>query len=308
MEDFLDIPPYIWKGVFSLLKVLGAGLLLAIFATKYQKRKEIELQVKANVLKLQLDTYVRLNSLFAELQTLIAPPLQKEAFFESIIDTETLHVKYMEYSSIFDSEKNFDDYYHRLVSFQHSEHIYMQYSVDQKLQEFIGYLTEVKEFLDAFCDTENAVYTGRDKKIAEEHIKLAYQLTGICLQNDIIRFYGQMDQMLAYEVSHISLSYRSHFFKSLKDKILKPVCEYLERYMAEDNWKGKLTCWFYYHTIFRTYGNSVLLMKMPTITMHMAYIHSSHKISPEEWYDEPEKMRPLLESFYFVFKSNLHHG
>ena len=52
MENFLNIPSYIWKGMFSLAKVLGTGLLLAVFATKYQKRKEIELQVKANVLKL----------------------------------------------------------------------------------------------------------------------------------------------------------------------------------------------------------------------------------------------------------------
>lgn len=55
MDEFLNIPSYIWKGIFSLAKVLGTGLLLAFFATKYQKRKEIELQVKANVLKLQLE-------------------------------------------------------------------------------------------------------------------------------------------------------------------------------------------------------------------------------------------------------------
>lgn len=308
MEDFLNVPPYIWKGVFSLAKVLGAGLLLAFFATKYQKRKEIELQLKANVLKLQLDTYVRLNALFAEIQTIIAPPLQKEAFFESVIDAEELGVKYMEYSSFFDSEEKFDDYYRKLVSIHHSEHIYMQYSVSQKLQEFIGYLTEVKKFLDAFCDTERAVYTGGEKKIADEHIRLGYQLMGICLQNDMARFYGQMDQMLAYEVSHISLSYRNHYFKSLKDKILEPICEYLERYMDEDNWKGRFTSWFYYHTIFRTYGNSVLLVRMPLITMHLAYIHASHRVTPEEWFDNQESTRAMLEKFYVVFKSNLHHG
>lgn len=307
MEEFLNIPSYIWKGIFSLAKVLGAGLLLAFFATKYQKREEIELQVKANVLKLQLETYVRLNALYAEIQTVIAPPLKMEAFFDSIIDTETMGVKYMEYSSLFDSEEKFDDFYHRIVSINYSDHIYMQYSVSQKLQEFIGYLSEVKLFMDAFCDTEHALYK-EDEKIANDHIRLGYQLTGICLQNDLTRFYGQMDQMLAYEVSHISLSYRSHYLKSIKDRLMKPLCEYLERYMDEDNWKGQLAGWFYYHTIFRTYGNSVLLVRMPTITMHLAYIHSSHKVAPEEWYDDQKKVRPYLEEFYNVFTSYLHYG
>ena len=308
MEDFLNIPSYIWNGLFSLFKVLGAGLLLAVFATKYQKRKEIELQVKANVLKLQLETYVKLNALYAEIQTQIAPPLHMEDFFDGIIDKETMGVKYMEYTSFFDSEEKFDDFYHRLVSIHNSDHIYMQYSVIQKLKEFISYLTEIKEFMDAFCDTEHYVYKGDDEMIAKEHIRLGYQLTGICLQNDLTRFYGQMDQMLAYEVSHISLSYRSHYFKSIKDRIMKPLCEYLERYMDEDNWKGRLTGWFYYHMIFRTYGNSVLIMRMPTITMHLAYIHSSHKVTPEEWYENQDRTRSLLDEFYHVFKSNLHHG
>lgn len=89
---------------------------------------------------------------------------------------------------------------------------------------------------------------------------------------------------------------------------MKPLCEYLERYMDEDNWKGRLTGWFYYHTIFRTYGNSVLVMRMPTITMHLAYIHSSHKVTPEEWYENQDRTRSLLDEFYHVFKSNLHHG
>ena len=92
-EDFLTLPAYIWKGIFSVLKVLGAGLLLGIFATKYQKRKEIELQVKADVLKLQLETYVKLNALVSRIRTIIAPPPIKEAYFQEIIDTGSLNIR-----------------------------------------------------------------------------------------------------------------------------------------------------------------------------------------------------------------------
>ena len=77
--------------------------------------------------------------------------------------------------------------------------------------------------------------------------------------------------------------------------------------MDEDNWKGRFTAWFYYHAIFKNYGNSVLIVRMPTIIMHLAYIHSSHKVTPEEWYDEQDRVMPLLDEFYSVFKSYLHH-
>lgn len=308
MEDFLSIPPYIWKGIFSLLKILGAGFLLALFATKYQKRKEIELQVKANVLKLQLESYVKLNAIFSEIQSIIAPPLHQEVFFASVIDTTTLGIKYMEYSSFFDSMECFDGYYKRLLKVQKSEHIYMQYSVEQKLSEFISYLTELKIFLDAFCDTEHTTALGLDKKTADEHIQKAYQLVGICVQNDMGRFYGQMDQLLAYEVSHITLSYRSHYLKSIKEKVMKFISEHLEKYIDQDNTKGRAANWFYFQVIFRSYGNSVLLTRIPTIIMHLAFLHYSRKITPEEWYDQPEKMRTLMEEFLIVYRANLHHG
>lgn len=308
MDDFLSMPPYIWKSIFSVLKVLGAGLLLALFATKYQKRKEIELQVKANILKLQLETYVRINTLFSEIQSMIAPPLRKEACFEEIIDAEKFGIRYMEYSSFFDSMEKFDDYYIRLNNLHQAGHIYMQYQVEQKFSEFMSYMSELKMFLDAFCDTEHAKELHLPEKRAEEQIQFAYQMVGICVQRDMTRFYGQMDQLLAYEVSHISLSYRSHYLKSTRDCIVKFLQEFLETYLADKGWKGRLAKLFYYKVFFRCYGNSTLLTFLPIIMTQLAYIHYSHSISPELWYDNPEKSTQLMKEFYTVFKSNLHHG
>jgi hypothetical protein len=39
-DSYLGLSPLIWKGIFSFLNVFIVGLLLALFATKYQKRKE----------------------------------------------------------------------------------------------------------------------------------------------------------------------------------------------------------------------------------------------------------------------------
>lgn len=307
-EDFLTLPAYIWKGIFSVLKVLGAGLLLGIFAAKYQKRKEIELQVKADVLKLQLETYVKLNALVSRIRTIIAPPLIKEAYFQKIIDTESLNIKYMEYSSFFDSIEAFDNYYKGLVTFHHSEHIYMQYAVEQKLSEFIGYMTELKMALDAFCDTENSSIQ-IDRNISEDHIQTSCQLTGICVQNDMTRFYCEMDQLLAYEISHISLEYRSHYMKSAKERILRHIASVLEKYIYEESAKGKLAHWFYFKILFRSYGNSTLLTKMPIIIVHWAYVHNSHKYTPEEWYNLPDdEAQEMIEEFYSIYVSNQHHG
>lgn len=306
MEDFLFIPPYIWKGIFSIIKVIGAGLILAFFATKYQKRKEIELQIKANVLKLQLDAYVKINDMISEIRSIIAPPLVKETWYEDIIEAEKFGIKYMEYSSFFDSEEKFDAYYNQLVALNHREHIYLQYRVEQKLSEYISYLTELKTFLDAYSDTERCSVFGFQAETAEVHIQEAYRITGICMQSDMNRFYAEIDRMLATEIRHISLSYRSHYIKSLREWCLEKITIILEKYLDEKSWKGNIAMWFYYHVLFRSYGNSRLLQTLPVLVVYFSYIHYSDKYTPEQFYDEEHADE--IEAFHRIFQSQLHHG
>ncbi len=309
MNEFWSIPQYIWEGIFSLLNVLGVGLLLAWFATRYQKRKEIELQLKANVLKHQLESYVKLNSAFGKIRSQIAPPLYREAYFQSIINTKIFNIKYMEYSSFFDSMGRFDEYYKSMVELQQTEHIYLQYDVEQKLSEYLNYLSEVKQFLDAYCDTERMDVLSVGKNKVEEHIRSAYQLTGICLQNDINRFYCQMDQLLAYEISHVSLGYKSHYIKSARESILKFISERMEKFIHKPDWKGKAAEWFYFKVLFRSYGNSSLINHLPMLAVHFAYLHYSDRYTPEQWLDlGEEKASNLILDFQTVFWSNLHHG
>lgn len=290
-EEFLSIPPHIWKGIFSLLKVLGAGLLLGIFASRYQKRKEIELQVKASVLKLQLQTYVRLNSLLSRIMSVIAPPLTRESFFQEIINSDLMGIRYMEYPSFFDSIDAFDSYYKELVAIHNSEHIYMQYTVERKLQELIHYLSEIKMMLDAFCDTEHTVGLLPDMETADVHIRTGVQITGICIQNDLLRFHYEMDRILSHEISHISLSYRSHYLKTFRERV--------QGYIWSKRRKWKLPA----------SGNSILAERIPVIVTYLAYVHFSHIYTPQEWYRLPkETVKEKLGEFHTVFLSNMHHG
>ncbi len=50
------------------------------------------------------------------------------------------------------------------------------------------YLTEIKELLDAFVDTEHIINNKFDDKTIQQHINLAYQVVGIALQRDFARF------------------------------------------------------------------------------------------------------------------------
>lgn len=59
---YLGLSPLIWKVSIILLSgVFIVGLLLALFATKYQKRKEVEIQIEGEILKLRLKAYERIN-------------------------------------------------------------------------------------------------------------------------------------------------------------------------------------------------------------------------------------------------------
>jgi len=63
---FLNMPPYVWKGIFEVVKILLAGIVLGTFASKYQKRKEVEMQVKGKILKARIDSLEKIDNIMIE--------------------------------------------------------------------------------------------------------------------------------------------------------------------------------------------------------------------------------------------------
>ena len=308
MNDFLNIPPYIWKDIFPILKVLGVGLLLAFFAAKYQKRKEIEIKIKGEVLKLRLRAYVKINVMLSEIQHLIAPSLYKQGEYIKMLDGFDFLFKYVEYTSFFNSEETFDDYYCRLQNLLNEEHIYLEYEIEQKLLEMINYFSEIKMMLDAFCDTEHSDGWKLSEKVVNDHIQMAYQTTGVALQNDMNRFYCQMDKLIAKQMRNISLSYKDAYLKRWHDYVHKFFAKNLEPYIEDKGCWGKVSQFFYFRILFPSYGNSLLIKNIPRLITALMFIHYSNEYTRDE-FDKlnEDDIQKKIQMFYSIYMLNYHH-
>ena len=82
--------------------------------------------------------------------------------------------------------------------------------------------------LDAFCDTEHSDGWKLSEKVVNDHIQMAYQTAGVALQNDMNRFYCQMDKLIAKQMRNISLSYKDAYLKRWRDRVHKFFAKKLE--------------------------------------------------------------------------------
>lgn len=294
----IELSPYIWTGFFKVLEVLVVGLILGLFATKYQKRKEVELKVRSNLLLRRLEALEKVHKMNCELYSFIAPDLKEQSFIYKYIDGTRFPILNIEYRKCMTSQVDFDDYYKRLAQLIQFESIYFDYDIKEKASEYLNYLSEIKMIMDAYYDVEQAdVYK----------VDFAFKVLGVALQQDFNRFYGVIDQSIAKQLRRISLSYKDQYFKGGIKKAHYNFALYLEKYLKDKGWKGNLSRKIYYGYVYKRYGNSVLLNYIGDVHNVLMYIHYSDIYSVEEFDNLPEiEIKNLIEGFYNQFKLNYH--
>ena len=294
-----SIPPYIWSGIFKLLQVLGVGLILGWFASRYQKRKEVEIKIKGNLLQKRLTTLEKVNHLNSEIYHTIAPPIPIQPDYISLLNKFDFPIYELEYSKFFDNETAFDDYYSRLGQLIIDEHIFFDYDIDRHLSEYQNYLTEIKLLLDAFCDVEH-------NKNADK-INKAYKCFGLLFQHDLRRFYVIIDQSIAKQMRKISLAYKDQYFKRIYNNIHYKLSLQSEKHLKEQNIKGKISRKIYYNYLYSHYGNSVLLRNVEYAIALLMYIHYSDKYTIQQFEGLPEEKKlELIKTFDVQFRMNYH--
>lgn len=294
----VELSPYIWTGIFKVLEVLVVGLILGLFATKYQKRKEVELKVKSNILLRRLEALEKVHKINCELYSFIAPNLEEQGFINEYIDGTRFPVLNIEYRRCMTSQVDFDDYYKRLSQLIQFESIYFDYDIKEKLSEYLNYLSEIKMIMDAYYDVEQAdVYK----------VDFAFKVLGVALQLDFNRFYGLIDQSIAKQLRSISLSYKDQYFKGGIKKAHYNFALYLEKYLKDEGWKGNLSRKIYYGYVYKHYGKSVLLNYIGDVHNVLRYIHYSDTYSVKDFDNLPDdKIKDLIVEFNNQFILNYH--
>lgn len=293
-----ELSPYIWTGFFKVIEVLVVGLILGLFATKYQKRKEIEMKVKANLLLKRLDALEKVNIINCELYNIIAPSLVEQNLICKYIHGAPFHVINIEYPSFMMTQVNFDDYYKKISKLVMHERIYFDYDMNEKISEYINYLIEIKLIMDAYYDTEKG---DLDK------IDFAFKVLGVALQCDFNKFHGTIDQSIAKQMRKLSLSYKDEYFKKRLKKAHYKIALTLEKFLEVKDYKGKISNRIYYGYLHRNYGKSALFNHLNQVHNILMYIHYSDSYSIEKFDKLPnDEIKNLIMEFYNQFKLKYH--
>lgn len=304
-DTYLGLSPLIWKGIFSFLNVFIVGLLLALFATKYQKRKEVEIQIEGEVLKLRLKAYERINIFFGKLYQQIAPPAYKQIAYEEFLDGFSFRYNHPEYARCFNSEKEFDDFYFGMQNVLQMEHPYLDFDVEVRLRDSLAMLTHLKLMLDAFTDIEHLNTWHFSKEVSQRHIDLAYQLTGIAMQHEVMGLYCKMDKLLAKRLRNITLSYEEPRFRKWWYQMMEHLFAYIDKWSYERSWKTK----FYWILAWVFGGSRERLAGMfPYLPVMYMYVHYSEKYTRNEFDDLSEETRnKLMREFLTHFTLQFNH-
>jgi hypothetical protein len=209
---FLGIPEFVWTSTFKVVEILGVGLILGLFATKYQKRKEVEYGLQGEIVKNRIKAYQRIIKAISGIYDSIAPSSALMKEYDDIMDGSPFVRPVSEYPSFLNSEQDFDTYYSNLSHLCREEHIFLDANVEYWLSEYLDYLSEVKKMLDAYCDMENS-RTDIGKERREELINIGYRVFGLALLNDFGRFYNNIDNVIAREVSAMTLGFHNKKLK-----------------------------------------------------------------------------------------------
>jgi hypothetical protein len=172
----------------------------------------VEYRLKGEIVKNRIKAYQRIIIFISEIYKSVAPPKIVVSKYKDMIGGMPFKISVYEYPSYMNSQREFDAYYKDLSNMCGEEHIFLDANVEYWVNMYLDYLSEVKMILDAYCDMENS-RTDISKEDCLNLINFAYLSFGITLSNDFGRFYNNIDNVIAREVSALSLGFRNKRFK-----------------------------------------------------------------------------------------------
>ena len=206
----MNMPQFVWEGIFSILNVLVPTVVMALFASYYQNRRKREIQIEGKLAFERIEGYEQILSCFYDGQDLHEVSLQEEKDASAILghfDVETFR---FQCPNAFRDEAGFDEFYERLMQLQKDYQFYLDDEASRQLDRSVGVYTKLKIWMDAFCDTEHAVDLKVEKSVGRQHIDWMYKLMGMMMFSHCTRAYAEMDMVVCRQMNSFFLTYRKH--------------------------------------------------------------------------------------------------
>ncbi len=290
------MPQFMWEGLFPVLYVLVPGAVLALFAAYYQNRRKKEIQIEGKLAIERIDGYESILNCLYEAQNLNTPTLEEERTAKDILryfDVQTFHY---EYPSAFKDEATFDAFYKRIGDLNRNYEIYLDGITKRRLSKSTSIYTQMKLWLDAFCDTEHTVDLKLKDSVARKNIDWMFKLTGMLVYSQCTRSFAQFEQVVCDQLNHFSLTYKKHRLRKLWWGIEETVMHIIEVGSGKKGLLGGTCKWLLWRYIGK--DGRCLTHIMEVVVPVMTYVHFSDRFSPSEFFERKrlpsEKERVLF--------------
>lgn len=277
------MPQYIWEGVFSILNVLVPGVVLALFAAYYQNRRKREIQIEGKLAISRIDGYEKILSCFFEGQDLHEVSLKESQEAEAILRYFNVKTFRNQCPNAFRDEESFDTFYERLTLLQKDYQIYLDDEASRQLDRSVAVYTRLKNWLDAFSDTEHAVDLKLNKSVARKHIDWMYRLLGMMMFSHCTRAYAELDIVVCNQMNRFYLTYRKHWLRKRLRSLGESIIHVFDKNRGRKGFLGRLCVLVMSHYIGKE-GRDYVRIMMTAIEV-MRYVHFSDRFTPQEYFE-----------------------
>lgn len=278
-----------WEDIFSLLKVLLPGLIMAFFGAYYQTRKKKEIALKVGITRLRIAAYENIAATFSKLAEQVSPTLSDDAKIKKILSFYGYIDLNTDYSSVDEND------------------IYLDYKVHKQCTGSIAIFIHMKTILDAYCDTMRVLEEdGKNDRKLQDKIDLGYRLAAVLMKNEINKGFILVEDIIAGQINGVRVNYRKYRIRKIAYKFFEPIMRWADSYMADETWRGSLSR----KILFRVLGDRLsLVSKLAIFVETLAYIHVSDQYSPSAYFTMDEDSRIKVSSdFFSSFYFQLHHN
>lgn len=292
-QDFQGIPKYIWDGIFAVLDVMVVGLLLAYVASKYQHRKEVEWKLRGNLLEKRIESYQRVCSLIYDLSNQHDPTETEQKEIDRLLEKPNVVIPIVKYADIYSSEQSFQSFRMRLEQLIAQEKLFLDYQTLLHLECMQFYFAQVADVIRGFVAGERNPANEFTSNQIDKHIEIGLKAFGIALNNDMSKWYGTTDQLLAEKMRCLEIKPRKYL---------------LDRWW--DEWTDNLLDWaishdkkggFFKFCIYLKIGRWDFFQRAKMVYLIFLGAHyMDRKVAI--WEEKPEMVMKLIDDYYKLEK------
>lgn len=274
---------FIWEGIFPILNVLVPGVILALFAAYYQNEKKRAIQIEGKLAIDRIDGYEQILSCFYEGQDNHEVSLQEEEDAKAILGYFDVNTFHYQCPNAFRDEASFDAFYERLKMLKKDYQIYLDDETSRQLDRSIGIYTGLKNWMDAFSDTEHTVDLRVKNSVAREHIDWMYKLMGMMMFSHCTRAYAELDVIVCKQMNSFYLTYRKHRIRRWIQSIGESVIHMFEVNMNRKGLVGLISNGVIHFYIGKEGRDFTQIIEKAVRIMR--YVHFSDTYTPQDYFE-----------------------